>query len=161
MNDRLEEQVGVLLNRLKLTIAVAESATGGLISDLITNIPGSSNYFRGSVISYDNDIKTRVLGVKQDTLKKHGAVSYQTAREMAEGVKKLMKTDIGLSDTGIAGPDGATPEKPVGLFYIGLSTGIETRVERYLFNDKDRIKNKQDAAEAALLLLQEYLLKRQ
>lgn len=159
MKGRLEEDIGVLLNKLKLTIAVAESATGGSISNLITDIPGSSNYFKGSVISYDNEIKAKILGVKRETLEKYGAVSYQTGKEMAEGIRKLMDVDIGLSDTGIAGPTGATPGKSVGLFYIGLSSEHETQVEEFVFHE-DRIANKQGAAEAALRMLKEYLLRK-
>ena len=156
---RLEEEVGKLLNERKLTIALAESATGGLISDLITNVPGSSNYFKGSVVAYDNEIKAKVLGVSKETLGKHGAVSYQTGEEMAEGVRELMNADIGLSNTGIAGPTGATPEKPVGLFYIGLSSERGTQVEEHLFHGS-RLGNKQSAAEAALQMLKGYLLEK-
>ncbi len=157
MEGRLEEEVGRLLKERGLTIAVAESATGGLISNLITNVSGSSNYFKGSVISYDNEIKARILAVREETLEKYGAVSRQTGEEMAEGVRKLMNVDIGLSDTGIAGPTGATPGKPVGLFYIGLSSKKGTRVQEYLFHG-DRLENKRSAAEAALRMLREYLL---
>ncbi len=152
----LEEETGILLRELGLTIAVAESATGGLISSSITDVPGSSDYFKGSVISYDNEIKAEVLGVSLDTLEKYGAVSHQTAAEMALGVRKLMGADIGLSDTGIAGPGGSTAEKPVGLFYIGLSTRSQTLVEKHLFQG-NRSGNKRAAVEAALRLLQVYL----
>ena len=159
MKISLEEEVGALLKEHKLIIAVAESATGGAISDLLTNVSGSSDYFRGSVVSYDNEIKAGVLGVRNETLEKYGAVSSQIAVEMAEGVRKLMNTDIGLSDTGIAGPTGATPEKPVGLFYIGLSSRRGVQVEEHLFHG-DRIENKRSAAKAALRLLRGYLLKK-
>ncbi len=159
MKRRLEEETGALLSELGLTIAVAESASGGLISNLITNVSGSSNYFKGSVVSYDNEIKSKVLGVRKETLEKYGAVSAQTAEEMAEGVRKLMKVDIGLSDTGIAGPSGATLGKAVGLFYIGLSLERGTRVEEHLFHG-DRMENKQSAAEAVLGMLKEYLLEK-
>jgi PncC family amidohydrolase len=157
MECRLEEEIGRLLKERGLTIAVAESATGGLISNLITNVSGSSDYFRGAVVSYDNEIKARILGVRGETLERYGAVSRQTGEEMAEGVRKLMNADIGLSDTGIAGPTGATPGKPVGLFYIGLSYQKVTRVEEHLFHG-DRLENKRNAAEAALRMLREYLL---
>ena len=159
MKISLEEEVGALLKEHKLIIAVAESATGGAISNLLTNVSGSSDYFRGSVVSYDNEIKAGVLGVRNETLEKYGAVSSQIAVEMAEGVRKLMNTDIGLSDTGIAGPTGATPEKPVGLFYIGLSSRRGVQVEEHLFHG-DRIENKRSAAKAALRLLRGYLLKK-
>jgi len=156
MNVNLEAEIGTLLRELGLTVAVAESATGGLISSLITDVPGSSDYFKGSVVSYDNIIKAEVLGVNKETLENYGAVSYQTAEEMALGVRKMIGTDIGLSDTGIAGPAGATPAKPVGLFFIGLSSESETRVERCLFRG-DRSENKKAAAAAALSLLKAYL----
>ncbi|MFC1924130.1 CinA family protein [Chloroflexota bacterium] len=156
MNVNLEAEIGIMLKQLGLTVAVAESATGGLISSLITDIPGSSDYFKGSVVSYDNTIKAEVLGVNKETLENYGAVSYQTAEEMALGVRKMMGTNIGLSDTGITGPAGATPAKPVGLFFIGLSSESETRVERYLFQG-DRAENKKAAATAALSLLKAYL----
>lgn len=160
MKRSLEEETGALLKELGLTLAVAESATGGLISSSITDVPGSSDYFKGSVISYDNEIKAGILGVKEETLERYGAVSDQTAGEMALGVRKLMSADIGLSDTGIAGPGGATPEKPVGLFYIGLSSEQGTRVEKHVF-DGNRKENKRAAAAAALNLLLEYLSERQ
>lgn len=155
----LEQETGSLLRELGLTIAVAESATGGLISSSITDVPGSSDYFKGSVISYDNEIKSEVLGVSRETLEKYGAVSHQTAGEMALGVRKLMGADIGLSDTGIAGPGGSTPEKPVGLFYIGLSSELGAKVERHLFHG-NRFENKQAATKAVLRLLQAYLSER-
>jgi len=156
MNVNLEAEIGTLLRGLGLTVAVAESATGGLISSRITDVPGSSDYFKGSVVSYDNTIKTEVLGVKKETMENYGAVSCQTAEEMAVGVRKMMGTDIGLSDTGIAGPAGATTTKPLGLFFIGLSSESETRVEKYLFRG-DRAENKNAAAAAALSLLKVYL----
>ena len=156
MNKSLQDEIGILLKELRLTVAVAESATGGLISSLITDVPGSSDYFKGSVVSYDNTIKAEVLGVNKRTLESYGAVSYQTAEEMAIGVRELMGADIGLSDTGIAGPAGATHGKPVGLFFIGLSSGFVTQVEKYLFHG-DRTENKRAAATEALSLLKAYL----
>ena len=158
MENRLEDEIATLLRERELFVAVAESATGGAIANLITNVSGSSDYFRGSVVSYDNEIKAGVVGVRKETLDKYGAVSPQVAGEMAEGVRKLMNTDIGISDTGIAGPTGATPGKPVGLFYIALSSSSGTRVKKHLFQG-DRIENKRSAATAALRLLKEYLLK--
>ncbi len=156
MKNAVEEDVGDLLKRLGLSIAVAESATGGLISDLITNVPGSSDYFRGSVVAYDNQIKISLLGVGGKTMENYGAVSRQTAEEMAEGVRRLMGVDIGLSDTGIAGPTGALPGKPRGLFYIGLSSKEGARVEEHIFHGS-RPENKGYAARAALGMLKEYL----
>lgn len=158
MEPSLAQELAVLLRERGLTIAAAESATGGLVSDLITNVPGSSDYFKGSVVAYDNEIKVRVLGVSRETLERYGAVSYQTADEMADGVRKLMNVDIGLSTTGIAGPAGATPEKPVGLFYIGISSAFGTKAAEHVFGG-DRLQNKKSAAEAALIMLREHLLK--
>jgi len=157
MEPSLEEEIAVLLREHGLTIAVAESATGGLVSDLITNVAGSSDYFKGSVVAYDNEVKVKVLGVKAETLAGQGAVSHQTAEEMAEGVRRLMNASMGLSTTGIAGPAGATPEKPVGLFYIGIASDFGTRAVEHVFAG-DRLQNKKSAAEAALIMLREHLL---
>lgn len=156
MESSLEEKTGTLLRQQGLTVAVAESATGGLISSSITDIPGSSDYFKGSVVSYSDDIKVEILGVRRETLNRYGAVSDQTAREMALGIRKLMGTDIGISDTGIAGPGGATPEKPAGLFYIAISSEQGEKVERHLFHG-NRYENKRSAAMRALNLIKEYL----
>ncbi len=111
-----------LLLENNITLAAAESCTGGLISETLTNVPGISKIFMGGAVTYSNEAKEEYLGVKHQTLTAHGAVSRETAREMAEGVRKRLKTDIGVSITGIAGPDGGTPEKPVGLVYIGLAS---------------------------------------
>lgn len=119
--DTMESVVGKLLKNKNLTLSVAESCTGGLVSDRITNISGSSEYFAGGVISYSNEVKINILGVRYETIKKHGAVSKQTAVEMAEGVRNVLGTDIGISTTGIAGPGGGTEEKPVGTVWIGYS----------------------------------------
>lgn len=121
----LEQEVGDLLRRKGLTLGLVESASGGLISHRITNVPGSSDYYKGSVTAYSNEVKSRVVGVREDTINQYGAVSHQVAEEMAQGGRKLLAADICLADTGIAGPTGATQEKPVGLFYIGLSHGGE------------------------------------
>ena len=142
-----------------LTIGTVESATGGRISDKITNVPGSSDYYKGSIVSYSNEAKTEIVGVKKQTLKKHGAVSSETAIEMAKGGRKLLNVDICISDTGIAGPTGATPGKPVGLFYLGLSAKDTAIAKEHNFQG-NREQNKQKAAETALTLLKEYLQKR-
>ena len=155
---RLEEEIATLLKEQGLTIAVAESASGGLISHLITNVPGSSDYFKGSVVAYANEVKVEVLGVKRKTVESYGAVSEQTAEEMALGVRMLLGADIGLSDTGIAGPTGGDAEKPVGLFYIGFSSELGTWAARHVF-EGGRLENKRAAAEAALDMLREHLLK--
>jgi len=152
----LEYETGELLKRQGLTLGVVESATGGLISHLVTNVPGSSEYFIGAVVSYSNAIKIKVVGVKEATLKKYGSVSPQVAREMAAGGKKLLDVDVCLADTGVAGPAGATPGKPVGLFYIGLAHRGGVFSRKYEFHG-DRAQNKQSTAEAALGWLKEYL----
>jgi nicotinamide-nucleotide amidase len=139
-----------------LTIGAVESATGGRIADRITNVAGSSDYFKGSVVAYSNEVKIALLGVKRATIEKYGAVSEQTALEMAGGGRKLLDVDIGVSDTGIAGPSGATPEKPVGLFYLGLAAEDESLSQKHAFPG-NREGNKRDAAEAALDMLKQYL----
>jgi PncC family amidohydrolase len=141
-----------------LTIGTVESATGGRIADRITNVPSSSDYFRGSVVSYSNEVKATVIGVRKATLEDHGAVSEQTALEMARAGRKLLNADICISDTGIAGPTGAAPGKPVGLFYLSLAAGDASFSQKYIFTG-DREQNKQDAAEAGLNMLKQYLLR--
>jgi PncC family amidohydrolase len=140
-----------------LTIGTVESATGGRIADRITNVPGSSDYFKGSVVAYSNEVKVALLGVKKATIENYGAVSEQTAREMAQGGRKLLNVDICVSDTGIAGPSGGTLEKPVGLFYLGLAARDESLIQKHAFPG-NREENKRDAAEAALNMLKQYLL---
>ena len=152
----LEQEIGNLLRQKELTLGVVESATGGLISHRITNAPGSSDYYQGAITAYSNEAKIKVVRVKEETISKYGSVSHQAAEEMAQGGRKVLAVDICLSDTGIAGPGGATPGKPVGLFYIGLSHRAKTYSQKYIFG-RDREQNKQDAAEAALGLLKEYL----
>ena len=153
----LEQEMGNLLRGKGLTLGIVESATGGLISHLITNVPGSSDYYKGSVIAYSNEAKIKLVGVKEDTINKYGAVSSQVAEEMAQGGRRILAVDICLADTGIAGPSGATPEKPVGLFYIGLSHQAGSYSQKHNFQG-NRGRNKRDAAEAALGWLKEYLI---
>jgi PncC family amidohydrolase len=141
-----------------LTIGTVESATGGRIADRITNVAGSSDYFKGSVVAYSNEVKTGLVGVKGKTIESYGAVSEQTAREMAQGGRKLLDVDICVSDTGIAGPSGASPGTRVGLFYLGLATEEESLSQKHIFRG-DREENKRDAAEAALNMLKDYLLR--
>ncbi len=142
-----------------LTIGAVESATGGRIADRITNVPGSSDYFKGSVVAYSNEVKIALLGVKKATIENYGAVSEQTALEMAQGGRKLLDVDICVSDTGIAGPSGAAPEKPLGLFYLGLAAKDESLSQKHVFQG-NRERNKRDAAETALNMLKQYLLRR-
>lgn len=153
----LEQDVVNLLRQKGLTLGVVESATGGLMSHLITNVPGSSDCYKGSITSYSNEVKVEVVGVKEDTLNKYGAVSHQVAEQMAEGGRKTLAADICIADTGIAGPTGATPGKLVGLFYIGLSHQAGTYSRKHEFQG-DREENKRSAAEAALGWLKEYLV---
>ncbi len=153
----LEQEVGNLLRQRGLTLGIVESATGGLISHRITNVAGSSDYYRGSVTAYSNKVKIKVVGVKEDTINQYGAVSHQVAEEMAQGGRRILAADICLADTGIAGPSGATPGKPVGLFYIGLSHRGGTFSQKHNFRG-NREQNKLDAAEAALGWLKEYLI---
>lgn len=152
----IEQEIGALLRQKGMTLGAVESATGGLISHRITNVPGSSDYYKGSVTAYSNEAKVRIVGVNEATIDQHGAVSAQVAEEMAEGGRKLLAVDVCLADTGVAGPDGATEEKPVGLFYLGLSIKDKTYSRQHNFAG-NREQNKQDAAEAALQWLKEYL----
>lgn len=122
----LSARVGQALTDKQLTIATAESCTGGLMGHLLTSVSGSSGYYLGGVIAYSNEVKEAFLGVRHETLLAYGAVSEQTAKEMAAGARERIGSDIGISTTGIAGPTGGTPQKPVGLVYIGLSTKDET-----------------------------------
>jgi len=155
-DEPLEETIGRLLLAHGMTVAVAESCTGGLIMHRLTNIPGSSRYFLGGVVAYANEIKVQILGVSEETLTAHGAVSSQTALSMAQGVRKLLGADIALAVTGIAGPAGGTPQKPVGLTYIALATADRKCWRRFRWQG-DRLRNKEASAKAALKLLHEWL----
>ena len=152
----LQKTLGELLNSKNLTISVAESCTGGLIGHLLTSVSGSSEYFMGGVISYSNRAKMDILNVKDETLVKYGAVSEQTAKEMAKGAKEKFSSDMALSVTGIAGPTGGTDEKPVGLVYIGLAYKDEVMAKKYLFGN-DREVNKIRSAGAALEMARRFL----
>jgi nicotinamide-nucleotide amidase len=125
-DEDLSATVGRLLRQSRQTLSVAESCTGGMISALLTDIPGSSDYFRGGVVAYANDAKEELLGVARTTLERHGAVSEEAAREMASGARKRFESDLAAAVTGIAGPDGGTPEKPVGTVWFGLADARET-----------------------------------
>jgi PncC family amidohydrolase len=154
--EALEFRVGELLRKRGLSLAVAESCTGGLIGHRITNVAGSSTYFIGGVISYANEAKVRLLGVRDETLEKHGAVSRETVLEMACGVRSKCAADVGIAVSGIAGPGGGTPDKPVGTVWIGLSTPDEEQAWSYRLQG-DRLQIKEAAAERALEHLVEYL----
>ncbi len=139
-----------------LTIATAESATGGKIAAKLTNIPGSSVYFKGALVAYTNEIKINVLGVKKATIEKHGAVSKETVIEMAQGARALMNVDICISDTGIAGPTGDGVNKLIGLFYIGLSSSYKS-IYKEIMVSGSREENRESVCEAALEFLNQYL----
>ena len=156
-NDQLEEKVGQLLNANNLSISTAESCTGGLVGHRLTNVSGSSDYYLGGIVSYSNSVKENNLGVAIETLNKHGAVSYETAIEMAENVRSKLDSDLGLAITGIAGPRGGTDEKPVGLTYIALADGKDTMVKEFRFLT-ERILNKNASCQAALNMVRLYLL---
>ena len=163
MTDKARE-IGELLRAheartgRRVTIGTAESATGGRVANEITDIHGSSHYFKGALVAYRNDVKIAVLGVREETIDIYGAVSAETALEMAEGGRRLLGVDVCVSDTGIAGPAGATPEKPVGLFYLGLAADNASMTEKHIFGG-GRTENKRAAVEAALTLLRGFLPK--
>ena len=135
--DSLEGVIGQLLNKNNLTLATAESCTGGYLAHMITSVPGSSRYFKGSVIAYSNEVKIAQLGVSAEDLKQHGAVSEEVAKAMAEGVRKELNADIAIATTGIAGPDGGTVEKPVGTVWIAYSDKYKTLAKKFNFS-RDR-----------------------
>jgi len=156
-NEVLEEVIGKILKERGLTLAVAESCTGGLVSNMLTNISGSSVYFERGVVSYSNAAKVEILKVNEDMIVENGAVSIEIARQMAEGIKSISGTDLGLSTTGIMGPTGASVDKPVGLVYVGICDDKVCTAKEFLFGD-NRILNKQRAAQAALDMLRRHLL---
>lgn len=150
---QLEASVGRLLSQRRLTVAVAESATGGLVLHRLTNVSGSSAYVLGGIVAYSNDSKERLLGVRRQTLTEHGAVSAETAVEMARGVRNALDADIGVSTTGIAGPMGATASKPVGLVHIAVVAPAQ-ELQMHFVAAGDRLQNKERFAEEALRLLE-------
>ncbi|WP_192821755.1 competence/damage-inducible protein A [Rufibacter sp. LB8] len=152
----LEEAIGQLLKARNLTIATAESCTGGLIAHKLTSVPGSSAYFKGSVVAYSNDVKQAQLGVTPETLAQHGAVSEETVKQMAEGVRQLLQTDIGIATSGIAGPDGGTPEKPVGTIWIAYADAHQTIARKISYN-KTRLLNIEYTTLQALNLVRQSL----
>ena len=153
----LEDVVGRLLIKNRKTIATAESCTGGLIGDRLTNISGSSLYYKGGIVAYSNSVKEKTIGVKKETLDSAGSVSEETALEMARGIRNKLNADIGLSTTGIAGPKGGTKEKPVGLVYIAISYNSGEKVYRFTFTPY-RKTNKLMTSQAALNITRVHIL---
>lgn len=152
MDETLETRVGDALRARGWTVALGESCTGGLVGHRLTQVPGSSEYFLGGVVAYAYDAKERLLGVHHQTLYDHGAVSRETAVEMAHGARVAFGADLGVSVTGIAGPGGGMPDKPVGLTWIAASTRSGDMAKRHLWQG-DRISNKERAADATLELI--------
>jgi PncC family amidohydrolase len=153
----IEVEIGQLCRQKNLTLAIVESATGGLISHKITSVAGSSIYFKGSVIAYSNEAKEDIVGVRHDSLLRYGAVSSEIAEELAIGGRKMFKTDIAVSTTGIAGPGGATELKPIGLFYFGLA-GSKGVISRRIEFGGTRLGNIDKATNAILRWVREYLV---
>ncbi|MEE8205920.1 MAG: competence/damage-inducible protein A, partial [Nitrospinaceae bacterium] len=157
-DETLEGNIGDLLKKKKWTLAVAESCTGGLIGHRLTNVSGSSEYFLEGAVTYSNEAKQTRLGLDSALIEAHGAVSEEVATAMAEGIRHKSGSDFGLAVTGIAGPTGGTPDKPVGLTFIAVTGPQGTRSEQFRFH-QDRVRNKERAAQAALNLLRLYLSK--
>jgi PncC family amidohydrolase len=156
MPDSIEAHTGQVLREKGLNLATAESCTGGLIADRITNVPGSSEYFRGGIVAYAYEAKVALLDVSWDTLRTYGAVSKETVIEMARGARVAFGADIAISVSGIAGPGGGLPDKPVGTTWIGLSTTAGDWARKFVW-EGDRLQNKALSADAALELLKDYL----
>lgn len=156
-NTSLSEVVGQMLKSVNSTLSTAESCTGGMVAHLITEIPGSSNYFKGSVVAYSNEVKTSVLGVETKIIDEFGAVSQQVVEQMAVGVRNLTKTDYSIAVSGIAGPDGGSELKPVGTVWIGVSSNKNTVSRKYTFSNQRSI-NIARASNTALNLLRELIL---
>ena len=149
-------EIGALLTEKNFTIACAESCTGGLLTSKLTDVAGSSAYVKGAVVSYSNEIKNSILHVKEETLKNFGAVSEQTAKEMAANIRQIFNTNIGVSITGIAGPSGGNSEKPVGTVYIGVSDSNGEKIQRFQFGGT-RTEIKEKSVESALKMIKDYL----
>jgi len=156
VNQMLEVQTGDLLHKHNLRLALAESCTGGLIGNRITDVPGSSEYFIGSLVTYAYEAKVALLGVSWDTLNTYGAVSRETVLEMAHGARNMLNTDIAVSVSGIAGPGGGTLDKPVGNTWIALVAKDGEWAREFHFHG-NRVQNKSSAADSALQLLLDYL----
>lgn len=157
-NISQEEKIAALLKKRGLKVTTAESCTGGLIAATLVNVPGISEQFEQGYITYSNEAKEKLLGVSHDTLKKYGAVSEQTAGEMAAGARRAAAADVSIVSTGIAGPDGGTKEKPVGLVYLGCALADDVEVEKHMFSG-DRRAVREASVQAALALLERMIQK--
>ncbi|MEQ9437461.1 MAG: competence/damage-inducible protein A [Cyclobacteriaceae bacterium] len=157
-DNTLEEAIGTLLVEEEKTLAAAESCTGGFVAHTITSVPGSSRYFKGGVVTYSNDLKTGLLGVSEEVLAAHGAVSEETIRAMAEGVRTRLQTDFGIATSGIAGPDGGTPEKPVGTVWVAVADAHQT-VAKKLTLSQNRLVNIQRSSVVVLDMLRQAIRK--
>lgn len=153
---KLLKNIAKLLVKKHSTLSVCESCTGGMLGNLITSVTGSSNYFLGGIIAYSNEVKERVAGVKAETLRKYGAVSAETAREMAQGVRRRLKSDIGISITGVAGPTGGTKKKPVGLVYIAIVNKKNLSAKKFFFKGS-RVTVRKKACARAVVMLDKFL----
>ena len=156
MDNQLELRIGMILSERKQSLVTAESCTGGLIASRITDVSGSSAYFLGGIVAYSYEVKASLLGVSWDTLNNKGAVSRETVIEMARGARNLLKADIAVSVSGIAGPGGGTPDKPVGTVWVGLATPSGEEARHFVW-DGDRVRNKYLSSEAALQFVLDYL----
>ncbi len=156
-NETMAEAIGKMLLPQRKTLAVAESCTGGLVSHLVTSVPGCSAWYKGSVTAYSNEVKEKILGVKTETLINFGAVSEETACEMATGAKKVLNADFAVATTGIAGPDGGTPEKPVGTVWIAVATEKTVKVKKFTFGD-NRERNILRSGQTALQFLRQVIM---
>ena len=152
MNE-LSKKLVRLLTKKKLTVSFAESCTGGLLSSSITSVNGSSQVFNMSLITYSNNAKTKLLKVPKATITKYGAVSHETCLSMVKNLSKISKSNISISITGVAGPNGGTKEKPVGLVYIGLKKGSKTIIKKYLFKSKKRVSIQKATVNQALKMI--------
>lgn len=152
----IEADIGALLSKRGLTLATAESSTGGLVAHRLTSVSGSSAYYLGGLVTYSNGAKEALLGVRHETLLARGAVSQETAQEMARGARERLGADVGIATTGIAGPTGGTLEKPVGLVFVALSAADAQLCQRHVWHG-DRASNNQQSADAVLRLVQLYL----
>lgn len=156
MDSQLELRIGMILSERKQSLVTAESCTGGLIASRITDVAGSSAYFLGGIVAYSYEVKAALLGVSWDTLNNKGAVSRETVIEMAHGARNVLRADIAVSVSGIAGPGGGTPDKPVGTVWVGLATPSGEEARHFVW-DGDRVRNKYLSSEAALQFVLDYL----